>query len=117
MVLVHLHGAPPPGLSRFLIQLFSRSLLSFFFCLLASAHIPVANAQGSVSGGLSVLDSPGPNAYGNFPFMRSPWPMNVLTRFYQILSVLAAGRNVPVAIDVRASILSRMPLPPILRNR
>ncbi|KAI0724427.1 hypothetical protein C8T65DRAFT_704297 [Cerioporus squamosus] len=61
MVLVHLHGALPPGLSRLLIQLIPRLLLSFLLCLLASVHIPVVNAQNSVNNGLSVLDSPAPN--------------------------------------------------------
>ncbi|RPD63069.1 hypothetical protein L227DRAFT_572916 [Lentinus tigrinus ALCF2SS1-6] len=76
MVLVHLHGALPPGLSRLLSSLLPRFLLSFFICLIASAHIPLVAAQTSVSNGLSVLDSPAPNA------------------------VLAAGSNASVAIDV-----------------
>ncbi|RDX55994.1 hypothetical protein OH76DRAFT_1460660 [Lentinus brumalis] len=82
MVLVHLHGALPPrlGLSRLPLQLLSRFLLSVFLCLLASAHIPVVSAQNSVSDGLSVLDSPAPN------------------------SVLHAGSNASIAIDVSSGI-------------
>ncbi len=73
MVLVHLHGALPPwlGLSRLLLPLLFRFLLSAFLCLLASAYIPVVSAQSSISDGLSVLDSPAPNTYEPLPCTRS----------------------------------------------
>ena len=61
MVLVHPHGALSPGLSRPLIQLLPRLLLSCLFCLLA-ASFPAANAQDPPAG-LTVLASPAPNAY------------------------------------------------------
>ncbi|KAI0757124.1 hypothetical protein C8Q80DRAFT_78878 [Daedaleopsis nitida] len=81
MVLVHPHGALSSGLSRLLIQLLPRLLLSFLFCLLA-ANLPAVAAQNPDDGqpptGLSVLDAPARN------------------------SVLKAGDVTSVAIDVNA---------------
>ncbi|KAI0735299.1 hypothetical protein C8Q76DRAFT_791866 [Earliella scabrosa] len=76
MVLVHPHGALSPGLSRPLIQLLPRLLLSCLFCLLA-ASFPAANAQDPPAG-LTVLASPAPN------------------------TVLKAGDFLNLAIDVNA---------------
>lgn len=76
MVLVHPYGALSPGLFRpTLFQLLPR-LLFYLSVFLAVTTIPAVTAQNFTSPtpteGLSILDSPAPNAYVQFPPESAP---------------------------------------------